>query len=519
MENLQTGATITVSGIVQGVGFRPYIYRKARLYNLDGAVQNTPSGVEIRVDGEEKQIQDFFNDLVNSPPVLAEIHQSSIRFHPPVGFEGFVIQRSEEHGQGFSPVSPDIATCRECVDEVFDPSDRRYRYPFTNCTNCGPRFTIIQRVPYDRKNTTMKVFNMCSRCQKEYSSADDRRYHAQPNACPVCGPELVLLDSEGVQVNGEPIQESVRLLKNGRILAIKGLGGYHLAVDPHIPRAVRLLRERKKRPGKPFAMMARDMEVIEKYCEVSAAARKLLCSFQRPILLLERKTGVHTLAPEVAPDTRTLGMMLPYTPVHHLLLSEGPEVLVMTSANISEEPLVYKDRDAFSTLKGIADFYLTHNRDIQRPCDDSVLGEVDWRAVPIRRSRGYVPRAIHTGISRGEVLAAGALEKNTFCVTRDAKAYLSHHIGDLNNEKSVDAYTRGIQDFCSMFRINPEALACDMHPDYFSTVHAEKLSRELRIPLFYIQHHHAHIASVLGERNVQRKVIGIALDGTGYGPD
>jgi hydrogenase maturation protein HypF len=550
------GAVIRVSGIVQGVGFRPFVFRRAARFGLKGSVRNTEAGVLINVDGPRGEIEKFYREIRRNPPAVAEVHSSSLDFTEPAGFETFTIAESLQgdldgkpgaapagfegtgiapagKDAGFTPVSPDIGTCAECLADISSPGNRRYRYAFTNCTNCGPRFTIIRSIPYDRPNTTMRVFPMCGPCEGEYRNPGDRRYHAQPNACPECGPSLRLSLADGRPVDGEPIAASIRLLAEGKVLAIKGLGGYHLAVDPFNREAVRLLRERKRRQGKPFALMARDLEVVKRFCRLNGEEGALLRSPERPILLLERKegdsksstaAGVPEICGEVAPDTSLLGVMLPYTPLHHLILKErpfgeGPELLVMTSGNLSEEPLAYKDGEALRDLARLADAFLTHNREIQRPCDDSVFMSAGAFTVPVRRSRGYVPRGIDVGGSGVQVLAAGAQEKNTFCVLKGGKAFLSHHVGDLNNEKSVDAYLQGIEDLLAMFRVKPDAIACDLHPDYVSTRFAEVRARSLGVPLFRIQHHHAHIASLLGEKGIRDPVIGVAFDGTGYGPD
>ena len=517
--NQYAGAVIRLSGIVQGVGFRPFVFRNARRLRLKGSVQNTDTGILIKIDGARADIERFFEEIRDRPPALAEIHDSSLSFCSPHGFQDFTIDRSTGRQSGYIPISPDIATCEECLDDVFDPGNRRYLYPFTNCTNCGPRFTIIHDIPYDRKNTTMHAFPMCADCRREYEDPTDRRYHAQPNACPVCGPTLTLLGPDGKRADGNPLHQAAELLRAGRILAVKGLGGYHLAVDPKNDTAVERLRKRKRRWGKPFAMMARDLETVRRYCVTDGGSEALLLSVQRPIMLLQRKADAPPLSTAIAPDTRTYGMMLPYTPLHHLLFTEGPDLLVMTSANLSEEPLAYRDSDAIDRLKGIADAFLTHDREIERPCDDSVLLSVDGAVLPIRRSRGYVPRAIGLGEFQFQVFAAGASEKNTFCVIKEGRAYLSHHIGDLENEKSLDAYTCGVKDFMDMFRVSPDAVACDLHPDYMSTRIAREFAGKLEVPLFQVQHHHAHIASVLAEHGCMEKVIGVAFDGTGFGTD
>lgn len=513
------GAVIRYSGIVQGVGFRPFVYRCVRDVDLKGSVQNTDNGVLIRIDGTRKDIEGFFCTVKENPPVLAEIHKSSISFCNPFGYSDFTIIESKEKNSGFTPVSPDISACPDCLAEVFDKEDRRFLYPFTNCTNCGPRFTIIRSIPYDRKNTSMRSFRLCPECLSEYKDPADRRYHAQPNACPVCGPGLRLISAAGEEIAGDPVKKASELLLKGNVVAVKGLGGYHLAVNPVMAKAVKRLRKRKRRPGKPFALMARDIGTAKDFCVIDKKAENLLTSFESPIVLLKKSAVAASLSNDVAPDTDWLGIMLPYTPLHHILLREGPQILVMTSANISEEPLVFRDEDAIRSLSTIADAFLIHNREIVRPCDDSVVALVRGNTVPVRRSRGYVPRALPIGPFKSQVLAAGPSEKNTFCVLKDGNAYMSHHIGNLVNEKSVDAYTEGIEDFLKMFRVELDAIACDLHPDYVSTRYAEDLSRKNNLPLYYIQHHHAHIASVLAENRITEKVIGVALDGTGYGPD
>jgi hydrogenase maturation protein HypF len=518
-KELYAGAVVRFAGIVQGVGFRPHVYKSARRFHLKGSVRNTTTGVLIEIDGKRHDIERFFDDIRLHPPVRAEIHQSSLNFCPPHGFHGFTIEKSAGRARGFTPVSPDIATCSECLHDIFDPKNRRYMYPFTNCTNCGPRFTIIRDIPYDRKNTTMSGFEMCPQCAAEYGDPLDRRYHAQPNACPACGPKLTLFSSGGEKISGDPVKETVRLLGQGGIVAVKGLGGFHLAVVPQNDDAVKRLRKRKRRQGKPFALMVRDIQVARKYCDFGEDAQRLLESTERPIVLCEKRKGAGHLSDEVAPDTDLLGLMLPYTPLHHILLYAGPEILIMTSANISEEPLAYMNEEALCRLSKIADAFLTNDRDIQRACDDSVLLPVLGTAFLLRRSRGFVPRSIEIGSGGGQLFAAGASEKNTFCVLKDGKAYVSHHIGDLENEKSVDAYQAGIHDFLRMFRVEPAVGACDLHPDYMSTRIAERLSRDWGVSILRIQHHHAHIASVLAEYQLDERVIGVALDGTGYGSD
>jgi len=514
----EIGALIKFRGIVQGVGFRPFIYRMALKYNLRGTVKNSSKGVIIEVDGELKDIKAFYNYVNENPPVLSVIDESSIELRSLYGFNHFQIVKSKKE-EGFTPISPDIATCDDCLKEIFDPSDRRYLYPFTNCTNCGPRFTIIKDIPYDRKNTTMQKFPMCEDCREEYEDPMNRRYHAQPNACPVCGPKLSFLDNDGNVIDGDPIDRCIEFLNKGKIVAIKGLGGFHLALYPYNDSIVKRLRDRKKRPAKPFALMIRDLNTVLKYCFINKYEREILFSRSRPIVLVKRKND-YSIPRNVAPDTDFLGVMLPYTPLHHILLKKGPEILIMTSANVSEEPLVYKNEDALTELSGIADAYLMNNRDIARPCDDSVTMAVDKKPIMIRRSRGYVPKAIPIKSNKkGQLIAMGSFEKNTFCVVKDSRAFVSHHIGDLGNEKSVNAYISGINDFLRMFRCDPQAVICDMHPDYFSTRYGIKLAEKMSVPVYYAQHHYAHVASVFAEKGIKGKVIGISFDGTGYGSD
>jgi hydrogenase maturation protein HypF len=512
-----SGATIFFSGIVQGVGFRPTVYRYARRHKLAGSVKNTDRGVVIEVEGKKGHITRFYRAIIDAPPELAVITESSIEWRPYIGLEGFSILTSEK-GSGFTPVSPDIATCNDCLEEVMDPHDRRFGYPFTNCTNCGPRYTILRTIPYDRKNTTMSEFTMCESCRHEYECAADRRYHAQPNACPVCGPALRLLFPDGKEIQEDPLSACIDLLREGKTVALKGLGGYHLACDPENNCAVETLRARKKRPNKPFALMVRDLETAARVVRIGKKEKALLVSPMRPIVLLEKKRRT-SLSPSVAPDTDRLGIMLPYTPLHHLLLLNGPCILVMTSANLSEEPLFFRDDEALMGLQGIADAILTHDRGIRRPCDDSVVTVVDGSPLFFRRSRGWVPAGIDLKTAGPHLFASGASEKNSFCVFRDETAYMSQYIGDLDNAPSVDAYTSGIKDLERMFRVKPEVLVCDLHPDYPSTLYAEERSRESGAFLFRVQHHHAHIASVLAERREDGPVIGVAFDGTGYGDD
>jgi hydrogenase maturation protein HypF len=512
---------ITVRGVVQGVGFRPFIYRLAHEHKLAGWVRNTSGSVEIEVEGEESSVDRFVEEIRKSAPPMAKIEEITSSPIPHHGYTSFeIIESRPEPGQ-YQLVSPDIATCEACRQEVFSPHDRRYHYPFTNCTNCGPRFTIIEDIPYDRPLTTMRHFTMCPDCQREYDDPLDRRFHAQPNACPVCGPSLELVDRQGVPVGGEDaIRSAANLLREGKTLAIKGLGGFLLACDATNSAAVNTLRERKHRPSKPLAVMIGSLEEIKEHCVVSPEEERLLSSPQSPIVLLRWKSEASSISAEVAPNLKYLGVMLPYTPLHHLLMSEVDCPLVMTSGNLSEEPIAKDNEEALRRLGRIADCFLLHNRDIYAKYDDSVcIVEKDVPRV-LRRARGYAPYPIGLPFESRQILACGAEEKNTFCLTRDRHAFVSQHIGDLENEETLEHFEKTIELYKRLFRIEPEVIAYDMHPEYLSTKYALDLkasSHDLRfVP---VQHHHAHIASCLVENHVQEPVIGVAFDGTGYGGD
>lgn len=520
---------IHVQGIVQGVGFRPFVYGHALRLGLGGFVLNSSAGVTIEVEGEREALDAFSRALREQPPPLARIDSITVERVPSQGDALFVIAHSLAGEARSTLVSPDTATCDDCLREVFDPHDRRYRYPFTNCTNCGPRFTIVQDVPYDRSMTTMRAFPMCPQCQSEYDNPLDRRFHAQPNACPECGPQVRLLNAEGQDLGAaDPVSEAARQLAGGAILAVKGLGGYHLACDALNPKAVARLRARKHREAKPFALMVRDVEAARLLCSVSEAEAELLQSRRRPIVLLEQREG-GPIAPGVAPCYRNLGLMLPYTPMHHLLLAafraavgqDRPAALVMTSGNLSEEPIAYRDSDARSRLMPIAEGMLTHNRDIHIRCDDSVTRVVAMAGTPqvqiLRRSRGYAPEPVSLPFdSPVPLLACGGHLKNTFCLVKGRQAFLSHHIGDLENVETLTSYREGIEHVSRLFDVQPEAVAYDLHPEYLATKYALDLDIPLKIG---VQHHHAHIGSVIAEHSLEGKVIGVAADGTGYGTD
>jgi len=508
---------INITGIVQGVGFRPFIYNLAKKYNLLGYVLNDTSGVSIEVEGEGATVDEFVETVRNQSPPRAVIFEMQTRQVDPLDYKDFVIRQSKDQAERFVPISPEIATCEDCLSELFDQDDRRHRYPFINCTNCGPRFTIVKDIPYDRKFTTMTPFSMCEKCQGEYDDPTNRRFHAQPNACPVCGPSLSLLDSERVKIDvPDVIAEVCRLLKEGKIVAIKGLGGYHLACDAQNEEAVSTLRSRKYREYKPFALMAKDIETVKRLCYVNEEEEKLLNGTIRPIVLLRKKPDC-PVAEDVAPNQKYHGMMLPYTPLHHVIVAESGLVLVMTSGNISSEPIVYYDDEAFERLKKIADFYCIHNREIHIRTDDSVCRVWQDKEVVLRRSRGYVPYPLLLSFHfEGQILACGAELKNTFCLTRDNYAFMSHHIGDLENLETLTSFEQGIEHFKRIFNIEPSFLAYDLHPEYLSTKYALSLDR---IPKIGIQHHHAHIVSCMGDNGIDGEVIGVSFDGTGYGSD
>ncbi len=522
---LKSSRHIHINGIVQGVGFRPFIFNLAADYNLPGWVCNSASGVDIEISGDPEILDQFCSDIPLKAPPLAQIDSINVEEIPLTHFEGFVILSSQDKETDFIPVSPDVAICAQCQSELFDPQDRRYRYPFINCTNCGPRFSIIKEIPYDRPKTTMAQFEMCADCREEYENPADRRFHAQPIACPVCGPQVWLEDNFGVKLEEKEgaIQAARQLLADGQILAIKGLGGFHLACDAHNPEAVARLRDRKHRPAKPFALMAFDLKTIQKYVEVTDAAAALLQSPQAPILLLPRRSGIH-LAENVAPGQANLGFMLPYTPLHLLLLEpeqDYPEVLVMTSGNLSEAPVIRKDQEAREKLAGIADAFLMHDRPIHMRVDDSVFMLVNDAPYPSRRARGFAPNPIRLGFDLPQILATGPQMKNTFCLTRDKYAFLSHYIGEMENWETYQDFQEAIRHYETLFRIQPELLACDLHPDYLASQYARSKAATEDLPLFEIQHHHAHLAAVMIENGLppETQVAGLIFDGTGYGLD
>jgi hydrogenase maturation protein HypF len=510
---------ITVHGIVQGVGFRPYIHKLVQDNRLKGWICNSNQGVELEIEGEEDDIKDFIKVLQVNPPPLAMIENITVKKMPLNGYKDFKIIKSRTNNKlPVALIPPDISVCDECLKELNNPSDRRYGYPFINCTNCGPRFTIIEDIPYDRDKTTMKDFSMCEKCSAEYSDIADRRYHAQPNACPVCGPQVSLYQREKRIVTNNPFTEVQRRLKAGQIGVIKGLGGFHLTCDAKNDSAVSRLREIKLRDQKPFAIMAKNIDSIKLFCHVSKDAEHILKSKEKPILLLRKKVNNY-LSEGIAPGNNYIGVMLPYTPLHYLLFKDVNFVLIMTSANFSDEPIIYQNQEAFQKLADKVDFLLVHNRPIYNRCDDSVIKYSPNHPIYIRRSRGYAPYPIILSKKMRQVFAAGPEDKSTVCFTRDKYAFPSQHLGDLKNQESYEAYQEAVDRIIHIFQFNPELIVCDLHPDYLSTVYAENMSRQKKLPLLKVQHHHAHIASCMAENNLDEEVIGVALDGSGLGED
>jgi hydrogenase maturation protein HypF len=508
---------IEVSGIVQGVGFRPYVYRLATERGLSGSITNTAAGVAIEIQGPREAVDDFLTRLPQEAPPLARITAVTVRGLLCDHERGFHILASRAEAEHRTLISPDVTVCADCLRELLDPADRRHRYPFINCTNCGPRFTIVRDIPYDRAQTSMAVFPMCAACQAEYDDPSNRRFHAQPNACWDCGPQVELWGQKGELLGAhDPIAEAATRLRAGAGVAGPGVGGCHLAVDATNAAAVEQLRERKRRVEKPFAIMVADLERIEEFCEVDEAARVLLLSPQRPIVVLPRKKPSF-IVEAVAPFNRTLGVFLPYTPLHYLLFAEGDlPALVMTSGNLSEEPIAVDNREAVERLGNLADFFLVHNRDILRRSDDSVVRPSGGRSRQWRRSRGYVPVPVFLRRDLPPILAVGGELKNTICLTKGRHAFLSQHIGDLENLESYRFFEEAAGHLQRILEIEPRVVAYDLHPGYFSTQWALAQSGVERIG---VQHHHAHIASCLAENQLEGRVIGFALDGTGYGTD
>jgi len=503
------------SGVVQGVGFRPHVYRAATKHRLGGYVCNTPEGVTLEVEGPAGRLAKFHAELTKSFPPASDVEGMSRSDVAVLGETEFRIVASEQEGRKKVLISPDIATCSDCLRELRDPADRRYRYPFINCTNCGPRLTIIRDVPYDRQNTSMACFPLCPRCRAEYENPADRRFHAEPNACPVCGPRLWMADGEGNELAADPVEKAAELLRAGKILAIKGLGGFHLAVDASNEEAVRRLRSRKYREEKPLAIMVRDIDAVSRIAKIGRAERELLLSPQRPIVLC-RKLDDGPIAPSVAPGVPNQGIMLPYAPLHHLLMETGFTALVMTSANQVDEPICIANREALSRLKGIAEFFLLHNRDILVRCDDSVAAVMGQAPVLMRRSRGWAPKPVTLKRSYPDVLALGPHLKATLCILKGGLAYLSPHIGDLETPEARDFHRESLRVMERIAECRPDVIACDLHPAYWTTRLAGELPHR---EIIRVQHHHAHIVSAMAENGLSKEMIGLAMDGTGYGPD
>jgi hydrogenase maturation protein HypF len=512
---------VRVQGTVQGVGFRPYIYRLADQLALAGFVFNDVHGVVAEVEGADAAVTEFLARLEREAPPLAVLERILSEERPPTGDQAFEILPSPAGGVPDAAVTPDTATCGDCLRELFDPADRRFRYPFINCTNCGPRFTIVRGVPYDRPLTTMAGFAMCAKCRSEYGDLADRRFHAQPNACPECGPSVRLLARDGHQVDGDPLRRAAAALCDGAILAVKGIGGYHLACRADDEQAVSTLRARKHREDKPFALMAQSVDMALTLVTLDDTERRLLLSPQRPIVLAPRRTDA-PVAAAVAPGAPELGVMLPYSPLHHVLLADIGATLVLTSGNVSDEPIAYRDEDALERLTTIADLLLVHDRPIQTRTDDTVVRVATIAARRrdglLRRSRGYVPGSLWLpdGGAPRPLLACGAELKSTFCLAKGARAWVSHHIGDLQNYETLRSFTEGIDHFGRLFDVHPEVVAHDLHPEYLSTKYA--LERD-GVELIGVQHHHAHLAACLAEHQVPGPAVGAIFDGTGYGLD
>ncbi|MEY9894897.1 hydrogenase maturation protein HypF [Catenulispora sp. MAP5-51] len=523
-----TRIRVRVQGVVQGVGYRPFVYGLACRLRLGGFVGNDGLGVLIEAEGEPAALDRLVDALTGQAPPLARVEQVEVEPISALGQRDFSISASGTGGPRTVLVAPDTGTCADCLAEMADPADRRHAYAFTNCTNCGPRFTIVRELPYDRPGTTMAAFALCERCDREYADPADRRFHAQPVCCPDCGPRLELRAADGSAIpgDGDPIARAAGLLADGSIVAIKGLGGYHLAVAAANEDAVRTLRHRKHREERPLALMVADLDAARRLCEVDAVEEGLLLDPARPIVVLERRPDAEdaagtagAVAPSVAPRQRNLGIMLPYTPLHHLLVSAHPAPLVMTSGNLSDEPIAHRDDDAFKRLSGVADAFLTHDRAIHTRVDDSVLQAGRGGPLPIRRSRGFAPAPLTLPWEfPRHVLACGPELKNTFCLARDRHAFVSHHIGDLENHETLQSFTEGIEHFSRLFSVTPQVVVHDLHPEYLSTKYALDYPD---VELVAVQHHHAHIASCLADNDAgaDETVIGVAFDGLGMGED
>ncbi|HEX4342370.1 MAG TPA: carbamoyltransferase HypF, partial [Verrucomicrobiae bacterium] len=506
-----------VRGAVQGVGFRPFVYRLASELGLNGWVMNSPEGVLIEAEGQPTPLEKFLSRLESDKPPLAIIQSLESHWIAPAGYKRFEIRHSDDQAAKRTLILPDIATCPECLAEIFDPNNRRYLYPFTNCTNCGPRFSIIESLPYDRANTSMKQFCMCPECEREYHDPADRRFHAQPNACPACGPQLELWDGAGKVTcqRMETLWQSIKAIREGKILAVKGIGGFQLLVDAQNEEAVLRLRQRKHREEKPFALMFPSLAAVEADCIVGKLERELLQLPSAPIaLVLRRSAGFAS----IAPGNPHFGVMLPYSPLHHLLLRNLGFPVVATSGNLSDEPICIDENEALERLRGIADVFLVHNRPVVRPVDDSVVRVIMDREMVIRRARGLAPLPIQTLAANSEtlnVLALGAHLKNSVTLSVGGQFFTSQHIGDLETPQALEAFRAVSRDLPGLYEVEPEVIACDMHPEYLSTKQAQASGK----PVVEIQHHYAHVAACMGENRLEGPVLGVAWDGTGYGTD
>jgi hydrogenase maturation protein HypF len=505
--------SLLIKGIVQGVGFRPYVFRLANLLSISGFVKNTSEGVYAEIEGEAALCDSFINEIKQHPPALAQVKNIQVQKQEPIGEQSFaIIESSSGIREPF--ISPDIGICDACAAEITDKNNRRYNYAFTNCTDCGPRFTIIRDIPYDRSNTTMAQFVQCPNCSHEYEDPYNRRFHAQPNACPVCGPRLYFYVEKELR-QGDPYALFDECIKKGGTVAVKGLGGYHLVCDAKNEEAVARLRKNKIRYDKPFAVMMRDVETVKNFCHVNAAEESILSCVRKPIVLLKKKENCK-IAEQIAPRNGSLGVMLPYTPLH-LTVMHGNDVLVMTSANLSDRPMIYDDDEALRSLFDCADAVLTNDRPIFRRMDDSVCMVVSGKTRLIRRARGYAPEPVKLKGNNHTILALGAQQKNTFCLAKGENAFLSGHIGDLDDMDTEKCYESEIESYMRLFDAKPDIIVCDMHPDYVSTRFANRYKH--KSPIYQIQHHHAHFASVLAEHGVENNAIGFVFDGTGYGED
>ncbi len=510
-----------IRGTVQGVGFRPFIYRLANDLDLNGWVRNSLGGVQIELEGDKNRLRQFLDRVVAEQPSLAHIDDMKVDDLTPVGYSGFNVRVSDRNGETDAVILPDIATCRDCREEIFDPANRRYRYPFTNCTNCGPRYSIVESLPYDRANTTMRRFSMCDECRREYEDPRNRRFHAQPNGCPKCGPHLELWDKKGKALAGheQALSQACDLIRAGGILALKGLGGFQLIVDATNDDAVRRLRDRKNRPEKPFALMYPDLPSVENDCELTTTEKTVLTSCASPIVLLKRKPYAETtqgnVSHLVAPDNPYLGVMLPYTPLHYLLMADLGGPIVATSGNMSDEPIGTDEHDALARLHRVADLFLVHDRPIAQHVDDSIVRILADRPVVLRSARGYAPTVIDLPEPVSDCLAVGAQLKNAIGITRGRRAFVSQHIGDLDSKLTFDTLGTTAGSLMSMYDVNPGRVVCDQHPDYQST----RFACTFDAPRVTVQHHYAHVLSCMAEHGLEPLLLGVAFDGTGLGTD